>query len=174
MSIETILFISFLIISILGTIFHFTHNWFKRGIILHLISAVNESTWEHMKLLVVPTILTILFQYLMFRNIYDNFWFSILVLLIIETITIPLVFEPIRIIQKRATLLFTITLFYLSIILGLVSQYYVLVNEVKGLNDILSIILIIIYVSLFGIFTYYPPKIFIFKDPVYKRYGDIH
>ncbi len=173
MNIQYILIISFFIIAIFGTVFHFTHNWFKKGIILHLISAINESTWEHMKLLIVPTILVTIFQYITVYSQYNNFWFSILTLLIIETLSIPLIFEPLRIYFKKVSLLFTITLFYLSIIIGLIFQYSVLVYEISIISELLSMILVILYISIYWIFTYYPPKLFIFKDPVYKRYGDI-
>ena len=49
--------IRFLFISILGVLLHFTYEWSDDNRIVGLFSAVNESTWEHMKLLAVPWVL---------------------------------------------------------------------------------------------------------------------
>ena len=36
---------------ILGTILHFTYEWFNYNVIVGLFSTINESVWEHLKLL---------------------------------------------------------------------------------------------------------------------------
>lgn len=166
--------ISFLFISILGSLLHFTHGWFKKGLILHMFSATNESTWEHMKLLLLPTLLLIPFQYFHFRNIVliDNFWGSILILLVIQMITIPLLYEPLRILFKKVHFIITILIFELAIIFGLVAQYYVVSNSIAIISERFSVLLILLIVLKFGYFTFKPPKIFIFRDPVTGKYGD--
>ena len=40
-----------------GNLLHFVYNWTGKSVAAALFSAVNESTWEHMKLLAVPWIL---------------------------------------------------------------------------------------------------------------------
>ena len=39
---------------ILGTILHFTYEWFNYNVIVGLFSTINESVWEHLKLLFYP------------------------------------------------------------------------------------------------------------------------
>lgn len=39
---------------IVGTLLHFTHDWFPNSVVFKVISAVNESTWEHLKLEFFP------------------------------------------------------------------------------------------------------------------------
>ena len=97
MELWKVLLISFFVISTFGTLLHFTHGWFKKGILLHVFSALNESTWEHMKLLLAPTILVIVFQYFAFKGVYSNFWNATLALLFMELIAMPLLFEPLRV-----------------------------------------------------------------------------
>jgi hypothetical protein len=173
MELKVVLIISFFIISVLGTVLHFTHNWFKRGILLHVFSAVNESTWEHMKLLVFPTIIVMIFQYILLKDIYPNLFLSLFVLYMVEVLTIPILFEPLRLIFKKVHLAITIIIFYIAILLGLYSQYIILHNGISFLNEYISLILIVVSTIKFGVFTYIPPKIFIFKDPVTGRYGDV-
>mgnify|MGYP000979501247 CR=1 FL=1 len=173
MNLISILIFSFVIISILGTVLHFTHGWFKKGILLHIFSAINESTWEHMKLLVFPTLLVMVFQFVSIKDLYNNLWNSLLVLFLVQVLTIPLLFEPLRFLIKKVPLLINILIFYFSIFLGLLFEYYFLSKEIFIFNEYLCIFFIVLLLILFFIFTYYPPKFFLFKDPVTKRYGDI-
>ncbi len=38
---------------IFGTLLHFTYEWSNQNLVVSLFSAINESTWEHLKLLYV-------------------------------------------------------------------------------------------------------------------------
>lgn len=58
----------FLFISILGTLLHFTYEWSQNNAIVGLFSAVNESTWEHLKLLFFPMLFLTLFELFFFRD----------------------------------------------------------------------------------------------------------
>ena len=169
----TILFIlSFLILSLLGSLTHFTHGWFKKGILLHMFSALNESTWEHMKMLVAPTILVGILQYIFLRDRYINIFNSILILMLVELITMPLLYETLKRLFKTVPFPITILIFFLSIIFGLLAEYLILSNGIVILTEIVSFILVVVIVGIFGIFSYYPPKISLLKDPITGRYGD--
>jgi hypothetical protein len=50
-------------IILVGTLSHFTYDWSNKNQIVGLFTAVNESTWEHIKLLIFPTILLMIFEY---------------------------------------------------------------------------------------------------------------
>ncbi len=173
MDIHSLFIISFLFLAIFGSLLHFTHAWFKKGILLHIFSALNESTWEHMKLLIAPTIFIGIFQYLVLRENFTNIFNSLLILLIIELLTIPLLYEPLRILIKKVPFPITILIFILSILFGLTAEYLMLNKGILFLPEPVSLVLIFIIVIKFGIFSYYPPKIFIFKDPTTGRYGDV-
>lgn len=173
MNVLTVLFISFLLISILGTLLHFTHDAFKKSIFVHIVSAVNESTWEHMKLLIFPTVLVLIFQYLTLRSLYSNIFNGILVLIIIEILFIPISFESLKKLMKKVPLWLTILIFYLAVLLGILGEYYILVNSISFLNENISLLLISILCIHFGLFTFKPPKKYIFKDPVTGKYGDV-
>ena len=47
----------FLFTGALGTLLHFVYEWSGGSALAACVSAVNESTWEHMKLLFVPVFL---------------------------------------------------------------------------------------------------------------------
>ena len=58
---------------ILGTILHFTYTWSKNNSIVGLFSAINESTWEHLKLLFFPMLITTTIGYFIFKDTFPNF-----------------------------------------------------------------------------------------------------
>ena len=51
-----------------GTLLHFTYDWSGGNAVVAALSAVNESTWEHMKLLAVPWILWSVAEAVALRN----------------------------------------------------------------------------------------------------------
>ncbi len=138
-----------------------------------MFSALNESSWEHMKLLVAPTILVAIFQKIMIGSIYNNLWSSLLVLFVVELISIPLLYEILKLFKKEVPLFLTILLFYLAILLGIVAEYVMMRKGVLILSETFSFVIISIIVFLFAIFSYFPPKTSLFKDPDTKRWGDI-
>ena len=55
--------LGFMFVSIAGTFLHFLYDITGRNIAAGLISAVNESIWEHMKLIFYPMLLVALTEY---------------------------------------------------------------------------------------------------------------
>lgn len=65
--------IMFLWISVTGTLLHFTYDWSGGNSFVGLFSAVNESIWEHMKLLFFPCAVFSIAAYPHFRKEYPAF-----------------------------------------------------------------------------------------------------
>ena len=59
--------ISTIFVIIFGTLLHFTYNWSNNNSLIGAFSAVNESTWEHLKLLFFPMLITIIIGYFLYR-----------------------------------------------------------------------------------------------------------
>ena len=57
-----------------GTILHFLYEW-TNLILIAPISAVNESTWEHMKLVFIPSFVFAIIQSFIYKKEYNSFWF---------------------------------------------------------------------------------------------------
>ena len=51
-----------------GNLLHFVYQWAGESTVAGLFAAVNESTWEHMKLLAVPWVLFSLVEYIALRT----------------------------------------------------------------------------------------------------------
>lgn len=163
------LFSTFFII-ILGILLHFTYNWSNNNLFVGSFSSVNESTWEHLKLIFFPTLITIIGRFFYNKNNYEKYLSSKVKGLIFSLIfTVVFFYTYTGILGYKITFI-DISSFLVAIILGeLVSIKNYLKNE--ALNYKTSIIILSILLFSFIIFTYFPPKIDLFKDPITNTYG---
>ena len=58
----------------LGVLLHFLFDMTNQNVIAALVSAVNESIWEHMKLLFFPMLVFSFIEYARIGKDYPNFW----------------------------------------------------------------------------------------------------
>ena len=63
----------FAVTSLVGTVLHFLYDWLGEAAWIAPFSGVNESTWEHMKLLFWPMLLYAIVQSFFFRD-REDFW----------------------------------------------------------------------------------------------------
>ena len=61
--------VSIIFVWIAGTLLHFTHDWFPDSVVFSIISAVNESTWEHLKLVFFPMLFMTIVGYFYNKDI---------------------------------------------------------------------------------------------------------
>lgn len=66
--------LGFVFVGVLGTLLHFAYDWSGQNAVVGLFSAVNESVWEHTKLLFFPMLAFAAVQYLCMGRDYPNFW----------------------------------------------------------------------------------------------------
>ena len=64
---------AFLIAAAAGPLLHFAYGWSGENAVVAAFSAVNESTWEHMKLLFFPLFATSLVEMLFLADRWRNF-----------------------------------------------------------------------------------------------------
>ncbi len=158
-----------LLIIILGTILHFTYNLSSKNKIVGLFSSVNESTWEHLKLIFYPTLLTIIIGYFITKNYIKNYVYSKCQGLLLSIVFIPIFYYTYTGILGINIMILDISSFIIATILG---QYYsykkMNTNNCKNYESIQILIGLLLC---FTIFTFYPPHINLFKDPKYNTYG---
>jgi len=160
--------VAFVIIGILGTLGHFLYELTNQNFLIGLFFPVNESTWEHLKLLFFPTLLYSLFEYLFSKEKTENYLAAVTFSLICGMFSIVVVFYTIRGIMGRNIDFINILIYFISIIVMLCKKRKILRSgklTSKTALRVSEIILIIITV-LFMIWSYNPPAIGIFTPPV--------
>lgn len=163
--------LGFFFISILGTISHFVYEWSGENSIIGAFFAVNESVWEHLKIAIIPAIVWMIIT-LISEKEKNNFFTANLFSFLTIMIVIIFGFYGYNFILQKDVLILDILLFYIAIALG---QYvgYKIMNSKKlpKILEYISIILLILIFIAFIVFTYNPPKIEIFRDPINNGYG---
>ena len=66
--------VGFIATGVGGTLLHFLYDWSGQHPVVGAFSAVNESIWEHMKLLFFPMLVFSLIEYSRIGKDYPNFW----------------------------------------------------------------------------------------------------
>ena len=157
--------IAAIITSVLGTLAHFTYDWSGGNRLVGLFTAINESTWEHMKLLFFPMLLVSIILVFIKKEEYPCLLPGLLLGNLAGIALIPVLFYTYSGILGKNVDFINIAIYYICVI----AAYYVayLVAN-RGCNEKCTNALLIVtfaLVLMFFIFTYYPPKLGIFEEP---------
>lgn len=161
---------SFIFTAILGTLLHFIYNWSSNNLFVAFFSAVNESVWEHLKLLFFPMLLTTIIGYFYISKETSNFLCAKTIGIITSLLFIIIFFYTYTSILGTNIGIIDISSFFIAIILGEFLAFKIMVSNMHC-NHNFSIIILIILLLSFVIFTYNAPKIELFRDYVSNSYG---
>jgi hypothetical protein len=161
----------FAVTALLGTLLHFLYDWLGEAIWIAPFSGVNESTWEHMKLLFWPMFIFAIIQSFFFKD-REDFWCVKTKGIIFGLILIPTLFYTYNGVIGKSPDWINIAIFFISA----ASAY---IHETRQFNEKiivckkpkLALILLFCIGILFIIFTFATPEIGIFKDPISGGYG---
>lgn len=156
---------------ILGTILHFTYEWSLENPIIGILSAVNESTWEHLKLVFYPMCIMAIVGYFIIGKKYKKYWFSQAKGIILSMAFVIVVFYTYTgVIGKNISFIDILT-FIVSILIGQCVIYKTIRNKNDFNREKISVIFLVTLTLLFITFTFYPPKIALFEDPIFGTFG---
>ncbi|MBR0423223.1 MAG: hypothetical protein IJJ04_01065 [Clostridia bacterium] len=162
---------SIIVISIFGTLGHFIYEMSGHNKFIALFAAVNESTWEHIKIALTPSLLWGLYDGFIYGEKPNYFAAKSLSLLAI-IILIPLTFYAYKAVLKKTFLALDVIIFYISIICSqFVFKYFINLPPMGFIFEYLGTILLFGIFACYMVFTLQPPKNFIFEDPISKKYG---
>lgn len=169
---ESVLIISFFLVSIFGVLTHFLHKWIRKGFIVHIFSAINESIWEHMKLSFYPMILITFSQSLVPDFYFPGFWGVSALVILAATVLVPLLYYPIRHLIGREIPAVSISLYFVCILIAFILEYLLIKAKFDLISDQIAFLMLFATFLLFAVFTYYPPRLPLFKDSIFKKYGE--
>ena len=163
-------FVSF----VLAFILHFIYEWIPNTFI-SIIAPVNESIWEHMKLIVSSSLIFSILEYFIYKKkdmAFNNFILSYAISSILGVFIYLLIYIPLHDIFGYNEYIAIGLLFLIFIFIQIVSYYIITYKKINHGSDIGILLIIIIYLT-FGYLTYHPPKINLFYDYMNKGYGII-
>ena len=114
--------VAFLFISIFGSVSHFFYQWSGKNNFIGFLFSANESTWEHLKLAIFPTLLFFLTG--MFVLKYLNYMFAFFITLLTSMIFIPAIFYFYTFISGHSILIIDILTYFISVFFCLLFLLY--------------------------------------------------
>lgn len=160
----------FLFTSITGTLLHFLFDISGGNWAAGLVSAVNESIWEHMKLIYVPMIIFSILEWRFAGKDIPGFWRVKLRGILLALAVIPALYYIYTGILGVSADWFNITIFFLAA--GAAYRYEA---KAEGRNCVFgkkaAVVLILLIGLIFAALTFWPPRIPLFRDPVNGSFG---
>ncbi|MBQ4268838.1 MAG: hypothetical protein IJB97_04215 [Clostridia bacterium] len=171
--------------AVFGTLFHFLYVW--TGFLpLAAVCAVNESTFEHVKILFFPMLAFAVLQFFFFRKEFSNFWRVKLSGILLATALIPVLFYTYAGAFGAPPAWLNVLFFYAAAGAGYYREFtqfrltqlgcHQFENGFFGkINARTANILAFVFLCLLAVFfvvcTFFPPRLPLFQDPITGSYG---
>jgi len=150
---------------------HNLYNWLPSFVTV--IFPVNESLYEHLKMIFITPVIISSILYLIFiikKKPINNFFTGLFISSIFNIIFFYLIFLPIYDIIGE-NMVVTLIIYFISIVISQIINYFIIKKPNNRLFNIISVILVFITIIVLLYFTYNPIKIEFFLDPTDKIYG---
>lgn len=164
--------VGIIVISVLGSLLHFAFEWSGGWKPLGVIAAVNESVWEHLKIGFWPALFYGIFEYPFLKKLTDNFIIAKASGIYAIPAVIVVLFYSYTAATGQEILIVDISIFVIAIAIGQVVSYKILTrHKLTAWLNKLGLALVVALAVAFGVFTYFPPELPIFRDPITATYG---
>jgi len=163
-----------LFIILLGGVLHFTFEWSGYNPVVGMFSAVNESVWEHLKLGFWPALLYIIIEYRFIKKNANNFFLAKTVAPYTIIAVIPAIFYSYTSKTGESIFMIDILSFIIAVIIGQYLSYRILIHKpTSKQREKVALAALLILMFTFIVFTFYPPHLPPFQDPISGDYGII-
>ena len=164
-------FAGFAVTAFAGTILHFLYDWSGESPWVAPFSGINESTWEHMKLLFWPMLLFAIAQSFFFRENKAFFCIKLRGILLGLGL-IPTVFYTYNGVIGKSPDWINIAIFFVSAAVVYLYEAKQLRGESRRCGSPKAALAVLGGIALlFIVFTFKTPEIGIFRDPLTGAYG---
>lgn len=165
-----------LFIVIVGSLLHFTFDLSGGWRPLGILSAVNESVWEHLKLAFWPAVIWTIIEFLFVRRPAKDTSPNLILAKAVGAYIMPLlitaIFYSYTAFTGHSILAVDLSSFVIAVVIGqIVSCKLWCSLRLPSVFNSLGLAMLVIGAFLFAIFTFYPPAAGIFQDPVTGGYG---
>ena len=158
--------VGFFVIGLIGAALHFTFELSNfSSMVVAFFSAVNESTWEHLKMVFWPGVLFSLIEYSYIRDRVNNFLVAKTASLFVMPLVITVGWYLYTPITQKSIFRLDLVLFYIAVFLGQLVSYKLLTRKPLSKRvKAISIAGLVLMLIAFSTFTFYPPELFLFEN----------
>lgn len=163
----------FIFTTVIGTALHFAYEWAGGSPIVGVFSAVNESVWEHLKLLFVPMLVFGIVEYFWYGKKLENFIPVRFLSILLGMAIIVVGFYTYTGIIGSHFLIVDVLLFIISVYAAYRYSYKMLQTEkfTSSFSKGLAIVGLLFLMACFAAFTFAPPHLQLFLDQTSGAYG---
>lgn len=156
-----------------GALLHFVYQWSGSSPVAGAFSAVNESVWEHMKLVFAPLFLLTMGQVFFLGRTWPNFLAARSISVLLGTLLVPVLYYTYSGAAGIHVLWADILVFALSVLAVFLLESRLLHrgSMEAGWSQAAGLLALWALAFLFVFWTYRPPHIPLFQDPLTLRYG---
>lgn len=151
--------------ALLGTLAHFFYDWSGENPLIGLVCPVNESTWEHMKLIFFPVVVWSLFLPCVLMEEYPALRPALLAGGISGTLAVPVLFYTYSGVLGRNVAWVDIGIFYISVMIAFLLTWKLKDSEKTYEKRAAVYLMTALLIVLFFLFTCTPPDIGLFAEP---------
>ena len=160
---DTIIGILFVIIT--GTLSHFFYDWSGNSRIAGFVTPVNESVWEHMKLLFFPMLLFSAYAVRHFRGILPHIGYALLKGSLLGCLLIPTLYYTYTGAFGIRSTVIDIAIFFLSVLTAFLYARRLVLLGRAGAYKFPTTACTAILAAGFFVFTLFPPALPLFISP---------
>lgn len=160
--------IAFLVIGVLGTVWHFGYDWSGDNSFLGMFFPVSESVWEHLKLIFYPTLIYSVFEYLFSEEKPQNYLPATAFSIYCGMFTIVLIYYLANGILGFDVSFINIASYYVGVAVMLCKKRKYIKSGRFYTKNVKSIAGALLFLSafLFAVWSFTPPTLGIFTPPV--------
>jgi hypothetical protein len=165
---------------LLGSGLHFAFKLSNFWYPVAPFAAVNESIWEHLKMVFWPGLIFFMVQYTFLKNdaCAEQFWTAKALCLALMPFLIAAGWYAVVAVTGERYFVVDIALFVGAIIAGQMLSYAILSGKIgAGPKPRLAFFTIVLLCLAFAIFSFYPPKLSLFEHSTLEntaQYGILH
>lgn len=159
--------LAFIVIGAVGALWHFVYEWSGESPIIGAIAPVNESVWEHLKLLFFPTLFYFAVEFFLCKERYENFIPASVIGIFAGMLTITSFFYTYTGVLGFNSPILDVLSYYLGLSVTLIIKSRILKNKSFSSKTAkyISLIFAAATAVLFGVWSFYPPRLGIFIPP---------
>ena len=163
--------VGFIFTSVGGSILHFLYGWLGDSVWIAPFSGVNESTWEHMKLLFWSMFIFAVVQSFFFSD-YKEFWCVKLRGILLGLALIPGIYYIYNGVIGKSPDWLNIAIFFISAAAAYVYELRLFNSgRLDCKSPKVNLAVLCVVAALFAVFTFAAPELELFRDPLTGAYG---
>lgn len=163
----------FLFVCAAGTALHFLYQWSGESVAAAPFAAVNESVWEHMKLLFWPMLLWAGAERAVLGGYSRGFWPAKALGTLLGLALIPALYYTYTGALGVSVMWVDIAIFFVAAAAAFLAETRMLARDwrCRGGARASALVLLLLLSAAFVLCTFVPPRFPLFRDPVTGFYG---